>query len=1008
MFKNTKLANSVKLALTIGAVASFGLANPAFSQEEEETVEKISVTGSRLQSVNIESSSPVVTVDSALFDIRGTTDTVDLLNTLPSFFAAQTTAFANGATGTSTANLRGLGSQRTLVLVDGKRLPPGGPLAGWASDLNLIAPQMVDRVDVVTGGASAVYGSDAIAGVVNFVTRKDFEGVEVDLQYGFNQTINDSDFWAERLEAIGETPAEENRVDNDTFQVNMMMGTGLGDGSGNITAYFNYAKNSGIQQANRDFAQCATFPITNADGENDLICLGSNQGPFPTTFVVDGVGYSLQSDNSLVQGFTNAYNFNPFNPVRRAVERFNIGFSGYYDVSDNVTTYMDFGFTSSNSPQVIAPSAAFGSTINQVNCDNPLLTDEMRTIICGSASISGPWPRDEDGDGYAQSNVRRRFVEGGGRTDDRTRTNFRSVFGVKGVIDDALDWDLFGQYSETRLTRVQYNQVTLSNLQNALDIVSDPVTGEPACRVAVEGTDSSCIPFVTAYDATADFDPALQTYLDTPTLTVGTGTQTIFGGTFGGDLGKYGVQSPMADEAINILVGFEYRRDELYQQADGIASSGNLVGSGGATVPIDGETTVREVFTEAQIPLLSGVTGAEQLNLTAAYRYSEYESFNALLGEAGGEFDTNTWALGLSWIPVEDVTVRTQMQRAVRAPNVIELFSPQNSGLTGLSDPCSGTSPSASQSACANTGLPASLYGSVPPDSGQLNTLTGGNPDLTPEESDTFTFGVIYQPSQVEGLSVSVDYFDIVVENAIGTIPTATTLEQCLNGLDEFCALIQRGPDGSLTYFPREEAFIQATSVNVAEFSTKGVDVQVIYDLDVEDYGSFSFNYNSTFLLEWNAVNLPGTAEYDCAGFYASSCGNPNAEYRHNFVMSWDTPWDVRASLVWRHISAVDQVGSVDNGFISDGSTGAVTSLVDEGFNAIDEEIEAVSYLDLTLFYQLNDNVSFRAGVNNLLDQDPPIVTTFGVAGVNVEANTVAGVYDAAGRFIFFGSTLTF
>jgi outer membrane receptor protein involved in Fe transport len=1008
MFNNSRLAKSVKLALAFGVAGTLSVVAPASAQEQEaaddESVEKIQVTGSRIQNVNVESSSPVVTVDAELFDIRGTTDTVDLLNTLPSFFAAQTTAFANGATGTSTANLRGLGANRTLILVDGKRLPPGGPLAGFAQDLNLVAPQLVERVDVVTGGASAVYGSDAISGVVNFITRKDFEGVELDFQYGLNQSDNDSAFFAERLEAIGETPQRGSTTDNDTFQLNLLIGSGTDDGRGNVTGYFNYSKNNGIQQADRDFAQCATFPV----GEDDLVCLGSNQGPFPTSFVVGGDSFSLGLDDTVSEGLNNAFNFNPFNPIRREVERFNVGFNAYYDVADNVTAYADFGFTSSQSPQIIAPSAAFGATINQVNCDNPVLLDELRDIICGNADINGPFPRDDDGDGFAQAQVRRRFVEGGPRTDDRTRTNFRSVLGVRGVIDDTFDWDIFAQYSETRLQRVQINQVTLSALQQALDIVTDPNTGQPACRSAVDGTQPDCVPFTSAFQNGVPSDPALASFVDTPTITVGTGTQTIVGGTFSGELGEYGIKSPFAEEAISAVVGFEWRRDELFQQADGIAAAGNLVGSGGATVPTNGETRVAEVFIEAQFPLVSDVPGIDQLNLTTAYRFSDYESTNNLLGTEGGVFDTDTYALGLAWVPYEDLRVRAQFQRAVRAPNINELFLPQNTNLTALSDPCSGTVPTATQAQCANTGLPANLFGSVPPDSGQLNTLTGGNPNLEPEESDTVTLGVVYQPSYIENLSISVDYFDITLDNAISTVPAATTLNQCLTtGNAQFCDLITRGPDGSLTFFPRELSVIETANVNIAEFATTGVDLQILYSLDVGDWGDISFNYNSTFLSSIDQTSLPDTPSFDCAGFFGQGCGNPNPEYRHNFVTTWNAPYDITASLVWRYSGAVELAGTINNGFGQDGS---ITSAFDDGNPNIADTISAISYLDLTVFHQLTDTVRLRAGVNNLLDEDPPIVTTFGApaAGTNVEANTVAGVFDAAGRFIFVGASVSF
>jgi len=713
------------------------------------------------------------------------------------------------------------------------------------------------------------------------------------------------------------------------------------------------------------------------------------------------------NDDALTPGFNNAFNFNPFNPIRRSVERFNAGFTGYFDIKDDVTAYLDFGFTSSTSPQIIAPSAAFGSSINRVNCDNPLLTDEARALICGSADINGPFARDLDGDGFAQVEIRRRFVEGGGRTDDRSRTNFRVVGGFRGDFSDNINWDVFAQYSETSLQRVQFNQVTFANLEQALDIVSDPVTGLPVCRDPSGG----CVPFTSAFQNGVPSDPGLPSFVDTPTLTVGNSSQLVFGGTVSGELGDRGVKLPWAEEGISGLLGFEYREDTLFEQADGIASSGGLVGSGGATTPSNARTGLTEFFGEVQIPVISGAPGIEQFNLNGAYRWSEYSSRNNLLDTTGGEFETNTYAVGASWVPWDDLRIRAQYQRAVRAPNILELFDPQNTGLTNLTDPCAGfagsaTPPSATAAQCANTGLPAALLGFVPPDSGQLNTLTGGNPNLTPEESDTFTLGFVYQPSQIDGLTLSLDYFDITLDNAVSTIPTATTLSQCLaTGAQEFCSLIQRGPDGSLTFFPREQAFITATDQNVAEFATSGIDFQVLYNRDIGKFGDVSLNYNSTWLDSLEQTTLPGTPSFNCVGFFAADCTNPNFEYRHNASLSWQTPWKLRTTGVWRYTSSVDQVGSVDNGF---GGTGNVTSLIDEGGVEIDDAIEATNYFDVAAFYDIFDNVTLRAGVNNVLDKNPPIVTTFGTTGVTVEANTVAGVFDAGGRFVFFGANVRF
>jgi outer membrane receptor protein involved in Fe transport len=993
----------------------------------------ITVTGSRLADPNIESSSPVTTIDAELFDVRGTTDVIDLVNTLPQAFAAQTTSFANGANGTSTLDLRGLGAIRTLVLANGKRLPPGSPLdGGYPSDINLIPAQLVERVEIVTGGASAVYGSDAIAGVANFILRDDFEGFEIDGLYGFNQSNNNSGFAEDALLDIGEDPIQGSTTDNDTFDITGIFGANVGGGRGNVTGYFRYLYNDGIQQADRDFSRCALAEF----GSEELFCLGSNQGPFPTTFVVSPTGevgnfnpllgpdgqpilgadgnpvtsgaFSLNEDGSLSSGFNNAFNFNPLNPIRRQVERFNAGFNGHYDITDNVTGYLEFGFTKSNSPQVIAPSAAFGSSINQVNCDNPLLTPEQLALICGVQGADGTFSRDEDGDGFAQAEVRRRFVEGGGRTDDRTLTNFRVVGGFRGTFAENWDWDVFGQYAETTLNRIQTQQVLQTNLERALDIVEDPTTGEAVCRSTINGTDPDCVAFRTAYDPNATNAPGLADYIDSPSLTTGATQQTVVGGTLQSDLGNYGIASPFATDGINFLAGFEYRRDQLQAQADITNANALLVGSGGAVPPTNGATELWELYTEAAIPLVQGMQGVEELGLTAAYRRSSYSSEDILNDREGGEFDVDTYAVGLTWTPVSDIRFRAQYQRAIRAPNVFELFNPQNTGLTSLTDPCSGfagsaEAPTASLAECQRTGVTAAQYGAIPPDSGQLNVITGGNPDLEPEVSDTYTVGAVWEPRQIDGLTMSIDYYDITVEEAITNIPTATTLNGCLSGeRPALCSLINRGTDGSLTQVPRENAAITATDVNIGGFATTGIDFSAAYRYSIGSYGDLRFGYNSTYQLTNETTPIAGGATFDCVGYFDADCGNPTFDYRHNLTTTWLTPWDVRASLLWRYFSSVERIDEVDGSDIitfGDVGNGNLTSA----------ELDAENYLDFAIFWDATETLELRFGVNNLLDNDPQVVPQFGPSPTaNVEGNTVAGVYTAEGRFIFFGANIRF
>jgi iron complex outermembrane recepter protein len=1068
-------------------ILSGGLAvtAPAYAQDTGDVAsdDVIVVTGSRLKDPNLAATSPVTTIGSEAINIRGVTDVVDLLNTLPQILttaASQNTGFANGANGTATVNLRGLGPVRTLVLVDGKRLPYGSPSAvGFASDINLVPAQLVERIEITTGGGSAVYGSDAVAGVANFILKKDFEGFEIDGLFGFNQSGNNSEFAQNALTASGFTPAQGSTTGNETFDISAMMGANIDGGRGNVTAYFRYLHNNGLLQGERDFSQCALIEAPTAAGRT---CLGSNQGPFPTTFVVgvqpflDGSGnpisdlvfdaggnpildamgnqvsqqrnvglvdaagnqlvaptalmvggiagfdslgnpillpnpsgaFSLQSDNTFASGFTNAFNFNPFNPIRRSVERFNAGFSGHYEINDSINSYMSFGFTQSNSPQIIAPSAAFGSSVNSVNCDNPLLTAEQLANLCGTLLGTGFYERDQDEDGLVQANVRRRFVEGGPRTDDRTLTNFRIVGGFEGTTFDDWDWDLFGQFSATSLSRLQINQVTSIQMTRALDIVDDG-TGTPVCRSFLNGTDPACVPFVSAYVFGATNDPGLRAYVDTPTLTQGNIQQTVFGGTIQNSLERYGIQSPWAGNAAHILFGVEYRRDQLSTQADATNASGALIGSGGAVLPTNGKTESWELFMETNIPLIQDMPYVEDLSITGAYRYSNYGSRDIRNNITGGDFSTSSFAAGLSWTPVEDVRIRAQFQRAIRAPNVGDLFLPQNGNLTTLVDPCAGFAgtpppgqvPTATAAQCANSGVTAAQFGAIPPDSGQLNILIGGNTDLTPEIASTYTLGAIITPSQAPGLTVSLDYFRINMSDVISTVPPSFTLNTCLQtGDPQFCSQISRGTDGSLTELPRTLNNIVATSQNIAGTLTQGIDGRVTYSYDAGKWGSFSWDYNGTYYIENSQLPVPGAGEFDCVGFYDQACGNPTFEYVHNITTTYQTNFDVSLSLVWRYLSGVDRISAID------GNTGALT-LFGPGALA-SETLPAQSYFDVAAFWDIAENVRLRAGVNNLFDTDPPIVPSFGPGSTGGGTAESFGNYDTAGRFIFTGVNIRF
>jgi outer membrane receptor protein involved in Fe transport len=371
--------------------------------------------------------------------------------------------------------------------------------------------------------------------------------------------------------------------------------------------------------------------------------------------------------------------------------------------------------------------------------------------------------------------------------------------------------------------------------------------------------------------------------------------------------------------------------------------------------------------------------------VTGSYRYSDYS-----LDET-----TNTYGIGLDWAIVDDVRFRGSYQRAVRAPNVIELFSAAALGLYDMSrDPCSttpgGVGPTATLEQCRNTGLPDALYGSdLDSSAGQYNAIFGGNTELSPEEADTWTVGIVLTPTFIDGLAVTIDYWNIEVADTIGTVPPATALDQCLaTGAAEYCNLITRDSQGTLWLLA--EAQILATNVNIGETKTSGWDVGANYDLAMGDYGSLRFAFMGTFLDEFVSTPLPGVSEYDCAGLFGTLCGTPLPELRTRLRTTWATPWNVDVSLNWRFFDSVDIESSSSDPDLNDPSL----------IFPLDKTLDSQNYFDLAATYTYAEKYTFTGGINNFLDESPPLSGQVGTGFGN--GNTYPQVYDALGRYVFF------
>ena len=990
LLSSALLATSASAQVTLGEDAEL---------DNELIQDEIVVTGSRISSANIVASSPVTTLDEGIFERRGVVDAVDVLNRLPSVVAAQNSNSSNGATGTSSINLRGLGTNRNLVLIDGTRLGPGTPTISSA-DLNQVPTPLLDRVEIVTGGASAVYGSDAIAGVTNFILRRDFNGAEINAQYGFYVDDNDNEFAQDisRLSSTDGVVPTSTQVDGETLDISLVVGTDFADGRGNVAAYGRYVDQNAVLQGTRDIGRCAIIDFGPNPGPTDFTnasCLGSNFGPFPTTFtlpaVIDpdtGLPFTDQpgivgtvsldaggniprnADGSVVTGASNAFNFNPPNFYLRPVERLQGGFLSNFEVSDNVEIYLDGFFFRNTTDAQIAPSATFGE-IQQINCDNPFLTPELVDVICTQRNFG---PTD-----IATVQLNRRFVEAGGRNTFIELDNIRLKGGIRGDFGDSgFGYDVYGQYSETSQTRTNTNDGDINLLQEALLVSPDGT-----CTSGRDG----CLPLNLFGTGPVDGE-ALASVL-TPTINAGEVTQTVLNATVQGDLEAF--KSPFADTSAAILFGGEYRKDKLRTQPDSILIVGGSTGLGGPSNPVDANAEVYELFAEIGFALVEDMPFVENLSFTGQYRYSDYNYENGLPGGLAADgFSTDTYSAGLSWTPVDDIRIRGQYQRAVRAPNVFELFNPQSLALFNDSDPCSGPNPTAPLANCVASGLDPALFGLVAEDAGQLQFLGGGNVNLQPESSDTYTLGAVLRPTAISGLTASVDYFNISVDDFISNIPPQSIVSGCLeNGAPDptFCSLITRDSLGTI----QVDGFVTATQLNIATRDVEGIDGSISYDFDLENFGlgeigGLRLDYNATYYFGLEQLPFPGGDVVDCIGVYGGACDTILAssllpEYSHLASVGFDTNFGPSINLTWRYTGSVEGLDGQDPA------------------NNFAAEFGDENFFDVSAAFSVMDRADFRVGVNNVFDNDPP----FGDFRFTSNGNTFPATYDSLGRYVFAG-----
>jgi outer membrane receptor protein involved in Fe transport len=841
-------------------------------------------------------------------------------------------------------------------------------------------------------------------------------------------------------------------ADGGAFDGTVSLGAKFDDGRGHAMAYFGYRKVKPILQARRDFSACAL----NGTSTNPVSCGGSSTNATGTAIIFTPTG--SQTRLGLHPGSIGArgpaFNFNPYNYFQRPDERYIGGAFANYEVADEIKPYLEFMFMDDHTLAQIAPSGDFGNTL-VINCDNPLLSDVAgsgattanptqterqricapENLIVGSAggfpvAASAPFgpglgfpagspPQTFFGPtGQTYNNaffqLLRRNVEGGPRISDLTHTNFRGVVGTRGDLSNVWSYDTYFQYGRTNYSQVYRNEFSTARLINALNVVS-VLNGQevpvgtpgsvPTCRSVLAGTDVNCVPF-DIFTGNGPSAAALN-YLNVFGVIEGKTNEQVANLNFTGALGEMGIQTPWSDEGIGVNVGTEYRKESLTLNPDQSFQAGDLTGQGAPTLPVNGAFRVLELFAETQIPIVRN-SFIDELSLAAGYRKSWYrtEPGEGLVDNVGNpvvsrEYDTDTYKLSAEFAPVKDIRFRGAYNRAVRAPNIQELFAPTFVGLDASRDPCAGFDITAADQGCIAQGLP---IGSNTPSNpaNQYNGLLGGNPTLNPEKATTKTLGAVLQPRFLPRFAATIDYYDIEIKGAIQGFGADAILSNCVENTTDAanpapsCALIHRDPAGSI--WLTSQGFVIDTPANVGGVQTKGFDGTATYSHRLGGIGNLSASFIGTLLRHY-VVDDGLNPVYDCAGFYGATCGSPLPKWRHKLRTTLQMPNGIGVSLQWRYVGKVTHEGLNES-----------TTLSGAGTPPIAQHVKAQNYFDLAGTFDIGDHYALRLGVNNILDREPPIFTSGNgaCAVATCNGNTYGGAYDALGRYIYAGATLNF
>ena len=995
-------------ALVDKSVRASSLPIIARSVGERDSAFQIVVTGSRIPRTNLTAVSPVTMIKSEEFKLEGATNVEEVLNQLPQVNPSQGEFVSAGAPGVATIDLRGLGAVRTLVLVNGRRLMPGDPRFPVA-DINSIPTPLIQRVEVLTGGAAAVYGSDAVAGVVNFILDTKLDGFKIEGQLSGYQHEN-RDKFAQGLLDRRQLPYPKGSVlDGRRENVSIAFGRSFFDNRAHITIYGGYRQIDAVMQNQRDYSACPiTARIINHVPTAILEC-GGPIASYPGNFF-DNLGntYQVTPDRTFVPGMTR-FNSSPWNLIQRPDRQYTAGGFANFDLSSTVQAYAEVMAMKDRSVWQIGPSGDFTNT-QTMNCDNPMLSDQQRSLLCRTGNFVGEIPTlDPNGklvqvagsptpfvDPVTGATYYRawllialRNVEGGRPIqDDLRHKSIRLIGGFKGDLGRGVSYDASYLFGRVTLGRQYRNNMSITRLGRALDVVSDPSTAQPICRSALiarelgssfPGADGACVPWDVF--AIGRVTPQSTDYLTIPPSMSGSFREQVgdVNATF--QLDRLGIGSPLSDEGSAINVGAEFRKDSVEFNPDEFSQIGDIAGFGESVFPIRSSIDTKEIFGEARLPLVTDKL-VQRLAFEGGFRKSWYRNSRS-------KFSSDAYKLALDLTAVNGLRFRASQQRAIRAPNILELFAPIQPD-SFLRDPCAGITPTASEARCAPTGVTPGQYGHVVTVNASLfgyNAILGGNENLQPETATTRTIGIVLQPRLLRGFNATIDWWDIRLKGAVAKIGAQAIVDSCIASGDPiFCSRIHRDPNGSLWL---GNGYVDDRLANLGSLRVRGIDGSADYSVPLGRLGSADFEFRGAYVLRWIVDNGGLSAPYDCAGLFGTPCGM-KPRWKHAARATWNMLHRISSSLQWRHIGGV-KLAALDPKF----------NLAD-AISPLYTKLRAQDYFDVTMIFRVQKGVELRLGINNVLDRQPPLVVSNTAAGDGpFNANTYPEWYDPLGRYVF-------